>query len=1102
MRKFYLLILALVSFGAGLFAQSSANYTFNTNNNGSLVLDMNGNTVDMTTGTTQLLGPNVNTAATGQNAIGFEFWFMGTRQTTFNVSSHGLMGLTTSITTGNSIGGGAGPRIGAFVNGTTGTNMGTSATGKVHYKVVGTAPNRTLVVEWLNMSVSSLSTNADATFQVRLYETSNTIELMYGAMNIGAGGPFTTIRGGFSNNTGANTFCTVNFVTHITTTVAGTDNNFNNGVITFLNSAADGNRRYYRFIPTATNTPTGINFTSVSASAMVVNWTDNATDELGYAVYRSDDGGATYNFQTLTAANATSFVGSGLLASTNYFWRVHAVREAPGTALQGSQTTLAISPVTTTGSGLWSNPATWSTGIVPTTSDAVTIGAGHTVTIDVAGFAYSLAIDGTLEFEQTTARALTIGESVTISATGTFQSNAAGTQTSHSVTIGRSLVNNGILDFSTNANTAGAGLIFNTTLNGVFTLGAGTTTDVRTVVMNKGAIQTPQMVFTPDGTFTVLGANTSGFLGLGTGGTFEIAGTATFSNPVFSSAAYSIPAACGFRLNNPNATVVGQNGSPTTTGLLRISQGTFNIGTASGNSMGFATGSNIIVEGGFVNATGRFGVSAATNIITYTQTAGTITVNTIGHTSTTLAGFDLGTLAASNISISGGTVIVQIASTAASGPRDYRMQAGQGLNSFTGGTLQMGNASSGTAKTFNIMGVANNLVVTSTSASHTCVFGAPATYNNATRNLTIQTGATLNLGTNIFLMAGATLTNNGILNGSSAGARLYWFGAGAGVPQTYTGTGTVTALLQSFDVDNPLGVTIDPAVTNLEVARIIMFSGNLTNTNKLTLGNGGTSSGGIQYGNTTTPTATGNFDASPVFNVGTGGLSISYLRENNPRSTGFEINPSRTLNNMTVDNNINALTVAGGPISVAGTLTLTNGRVNTSVANLVTVTNTAVAGVAGGNVNSYINGPFDRILPASLASGSTYIFPVGKTTYGAFELVNPTTNAGGTVVVRAEAFETSSGGTPGTGMSALNTNRYWETSFTSGAANFTNSTVRVTETALSLAGGNRMGQSATVNGAYNNVGNAVSGNTIASNAALTTLGFFNIGLTSQVLAGG
>ena len=159
----------------------------------------------------------------------------------------------------------------------------------------------------------------------------------------------------------------------------------------------------------------------------------------------------------------------------------------------------------------------------------------------------------------------------------------------------------------------------------------------------------------------MLGANAVGFLTI-TSGTFKIGGTNAFSNPLFNVAAYSIPATGGLWMDNPNATVVGLNGSPTVTGMFRMSQGTYNIGIATGNSMGFAAGSNITVEGGAINATGRFGVAASGNAITYNQTAGTITVCTIGNASTTLASFDLGT-GVGTTNITGGTIVVQLANT-------------------------------------------------------------------------------------------------------------------------------------------------------------------------------------------------------------------------------------------------------------------------------------------------------------------------------------------------------------------------------------------------------------------------------------------------------
>jgi hypothetical protein len=188
--------------------------------------------------------------------------------------------------------------------------------------------------------------------------------------------------------------------------------------------------------------------------------------------------------------------------------------------------------------------------------------------------------------------------------------------------------------------------------------------------------------------------------------------------------------------------------------------------------MGFSTGSTTTIEGGTVNATGRFGVAAAGNSIVYTQTAGTITVCMIGNASATLGSFDLGTSLGSTISMSGGTIVVQLAATAI----DYRDQAGSGIVGVTGGTLQLGNAASGAAKTFNLRGVLPNVVVTNTSAGHSGVMSTTlVNFNNIGLNVTVATGATFNIGNVIFLMAGQTMTNNGTLTANGASSNFVWF---------------------------------------------------------------------------------------------------------------------------------------------------------------------------------------------------------------------------------------------------------------------------------------------------------------------------------------
>src|SRR5205814_3229098 len=167
---------------------------------------------------------------------------------------------------------------------------------------------------------------------------------------------------------------------------------------------------------------------------------------------------------------------------------------------------------------------------------------------------------------------------------------------------------------------------------------------------------------------------------------------------------------------------------------------------------------------------------------------------------------------------------------------------------------------------------------------------------------------------------------------------------------------------------------------------------------------------------------------------------------------------------------------------------LAGGPLNPSWASLLTVAGPATAAIAGGSETSYVNGPIARVLPASAPAG-TWLFPIGKATYKAFELVNPATGAG-TVTVQAEVFDADSGGTAGAGLDAINHNRYWNAPITAGAGNFVSSQVRVTELNST---GNALGQSATQTGAYGSIGGILTASTVQSALPVTSLGFFAVG---------
>ena len=541
------------------------------------------------------------------------------------------------------------------------------------------------------------------------------------------------------------------------------------------------------------------------------------------------------------------------------------------------------------------------------------------------------------------------------------------------------------LNIVTGAFTSSVGIIFTGASNAAWTPSATSTTNLAPttgVTMNKGTNATPVLTFTPAGTITVAGANTAGFLAI-SNGTFKISGTGTYSNPVFGAAAYSIPATGGFWLNDANFTVVGQTGSATNAGQLRISTSTFNVGTASDNSMGTGTNASFIIEGGIMNVAGR--LNGASVGVTYTQSAGTVNVSTVGNTLSSTPSFGFTGVTAVSMNISGGTINLVQASTAVT-PIDYNQT---GTVNFSGGTLNVGTAGTLTNFVFRIQGGMPNVVIDNTTNNKTANLSGQANFFG---NLTISTGTTVNVnpGTaQTLLMIGPTLTNNGaiIVNTTNTGT-VNFAGqlqtVGAPYAQTYTGTGTFGAAalrVGSFSLQNPLGLTLAGTVSPLNIYRINAFFGAITNSNLLAIGAADAVLLVIQRG-ASGAFAAGSLDVAPTFSIGSGGLVEVYSFGNAVITTGPEIPATRSVLSMQILNPF-GVTLAGGALTATGSVTingllLSSGNLNTSAANLLTCSAAALTAVGGGSAASYVNGPLARVLPASQLTGTTWALPVGK----------------------------------------------------------------------------------------------------------------------------
>lgn len=939
---------------------------------------------DMTSGTTQLLGPALDDTASPVTNIGFDFFFDGVRHSQFSCNANGLCRLGSVVVTTTFINSlatvTAAPKITPYWD-----DLCTGSNGKVHFKTTGAPGSRKLIVEWQNMKVPRDLGCGDAgtgTFQLWLFESTGVIQFVYGALpiSIADSGYSVGLQSGVATN-----FASVSAAAATVSYAAA--NNTQTDAITATTS--------FVFTPNVPAAPSALTFAPVTATSLQLNWTDNATNEAGYIVHRSLDG-TNYSFLATLPANAGTFTDTFLIPSTTYFYRVIAFSEgALSAALDGSQATATPGTVTSTvAGGLWSSPATWAGGVVPTASDNVTIADGATVTIDTAATALSVKVGSAgglnfageesiekekagapanLVFDSAAPQTLTVGLNVTINSGTSFRSAATGTVTTHNLIVGGSITNNGELDFSTNGDTAGANITFVSPNSATFG-GIGPTTDVRGITVNKGTSSATTLELNPTN-FTITGLSTDpsltgpgGFLTL-TAGTFKISGTFTASFRTFAgAAAYSIPATAGFWLNNPNYSVTGQNASPTNNGLLRITQGTFDVGTSSGNSMGGGTGAEFFIEGGTLNTAGRLQTISAVN---YTQTGGVVNVNTVGNAATT-ASFGL-TSTLTNFNMSGGVInLVQINSTAtATSRRDYQMG---GVAIITGGTLNVGTAATtGNAGNFEfrITGRGPNVVIDNTTNPKALSL-AGTTFIHG--NLTIPAGSAVNLHNGVTAQTlqflGNSITNNGEINGGVAAASRLNFlgtdGAGGGT-QSYGGSGTWGTNVTPTSGFGILGmVNINsPIITN----RVNLFGGLLINSGSVTLGNGGASATVVQVSQAGSLINGGTFDVAPVFNTGTGGHTLLYLIQPSPRTTGFEVPPSRTILAMTVDEP-NNLTIAGGDLTLTGTMTLTNGTVFTGT-NVITHNGTAA------RTNGFINGNLSR----SYSAVGTYTYHVGQNGY-------------------------------------------------------------------------------------------------------------------------
>jgi hypothetical protein len=269
-------------------------------------------------GTYAALG-GTNSTATGDDGIqngipiGFNFVMGGTTFTHFCINTNGWIKLGNAATTiglsgwTNALGNAAThrPLIAAL------WDDNHRNTGAITYSTTGTAPNQVLTVDWNNVNIGgdgSTSAINLASFQLKVYQTTNVVEIIYSGTLALAGTLSASI--GLNDNT--------SFLS-VTPGAPGTASGgtANNGISATTNMVG----KKYTFTPASCLAPTGLAASAITTTGATLNWTAvGGATGYEWAVTTSATPPASGTATAATTASAT-----GLTPGTIYYLHVRTV---------------------------------------------------------------------------------------------------------------------------------------------------------------------------------------------------------------------------------------------------------------------------------------------------------------------------------------------------------------------------------------------------------------------------------------------------------------------------------------------------------------------------------------------------------------------------------------------------------------------------------------------------------------------------------------------------------------------------------------------------------------------------------------------------------
>ncbi|MBL7743162.1 MAG: fibronectin type III domain-containing protein [Chitinophagaceae bacterium] len=249
--------------------------------------------------------------------IGFSFKYSGVNYTTIHASTNGFASfavMTAPCFSNNLSTGGNGRLILAPLW----EDLSVSGTSNLQYITTGNPGSRVFTLQWNNVLYDFGASSASLAFQLKLYETTNVIEFVYGQLP----GPVQDFSGGASigitsEATGSGSFLSLNNT--------GTNPSVSSVISSNTITTKPASGQVYTFTPPACTAPGNLSATGITTTSATVSWTDGAATSFEYAVTTS----ATPPVSGIISSLTSAFI-NGLLPGTPYF--LHVRKDCSGVA--------------------------------------------------------------------------------------------------------------------------------------------------------------------------------------------------------------------------------------------------------------------------------------------------------------------------------------------------------------------------------------------------------------------------------------------------------------------------------------------------------------------------------------------------------------------------------------------------------------------------------------------------------------------------------------------------------------------------------------------------------------------------------------------------